>query len=312
MKIEYLREFAVLAEYLNFSIAAEHLYLSQPVLSRHISMLEKNLGVPLFQRNTQSVALTEAGHHFRREIEKILFQYDELRNDLLLKNQGYDTILRIGLPYYSMNDYLGFVPQIFVKEYPQIKLSYFASDPDQCISALFQDQVDVIIIAHLSFPNAERLQFYDLYQEPLAVMLNRQHPLANRQSIVLSDLKEDTFLSIGSHFFSSNWLQVRSLCLKNGFEPRGPVMYNQMESVLVAIQQNAGVTVSGRHLRILSSNTLACVDLNGEGCSRYVSIAYKTGNTNTAIPRFIKVFEQLKQAGWNAGASPPSKTRGER
>ncbi len=302
MKIEYFREFAVLAQYLNYSVAAEHLYISQPALSRHISMLEKHLGVPLFQRNTQSVILTDAGRHFLNEIHKILSQYDALRNDLLLKSQGFDTQLRIGLPYYSMNDYLGPVPQIFVENYPQIKLSYFASDPDQCISALFQDQVDVIIIARLSFPNADRLCFHDLYQEPLAVILNRKHPLANRKSIVLSELKDDTFLSIGSHYFSSNWLQVRSLCLKSGFEPRGPVMYNQMESVLVAIQQNTGVTVTGRHMRILSSNTLACVDLEGEGCCRNVSIAYKAGNTNNAIPFFVKAFSHIGPMGWNTEA----------
>ncbi len=79
-------------------------------------------------------------------------------------------------------------------------------------------------------------------------------------------------------------------------------MYNQMESVLVAIQQNTGVTVTGRHMRILSSNTLACVDLEGEGCCRNVSIAYKAGNTNNAIPFFVKAFSHIGPMGWNTEA----------
>ena len=64
LKIKYLEEFVVLANCLNFSQTAQQLYMTQPVLSRHISALEQELGVKLFRRTTQSVALTQAGEVF--------------------------------------------------------------------------------------------------------------------------------------------------------------------------------------------------------------------------------------------------------
>ena len=125
MKIEYLRETIILAEYLNFTMAAEHLFITQPVLSRHIDALETEIGVKIFRRSTHSVRLTEAGTYFLERIQSILAEYDGLLQDVSYKDPGYDTELRIGIPYYRSNYYLGQVPRLFAAAYPRIKLSFF-------------------------------------------------------------------------------------------------------------------------------------------------------------------------------------------
>ena len=61
MNIERLEYFSTLAAYLNYSKAAKQLYISQPSLSKQISQLEKELGVPLFNRSRHMVALTPEG-----------------------------------------------------------------------------------------------------------------------------------------------------------------------------------------------------------------------------------------------------------
>ena len=61
MDIELFNEFLVLAQTLNYSKAAQQLYLSQSVLSRHIQNLENHLGVALLSRNKHSVELTAIG-----------------------------------------------------------------------------------------------------------------------------------------------------------------------------------------------------------------------------------------------------------
>jgi DNA-binding transcriptional LysR family regulator len=64
MRLNLLYEFVILSKYLNYSKAAEHLYLTQPVLSRHISELESRVGAQLLVRNTRNVQLTEMGRIF--------------------------------------------------------------------------------------------------------------------------------------------------------------------------------------------------------------------------------------------------------
>ena len=71
MDLNLLKEFTLLARYLNYSRAARELNLNQPTLSRHIVQLEEELGVQLFLRDRQSVALTEAGRLFLPEAEAV-------------------------------------------------------------------------------------------------------------------------------------------------------------------------------------------------------------------------------------------------
>lgn len=61
MKTETLYEFLVLSKTLNYSKAAENLYISQSVLSKHIQEMEKELGTKLLFRSTHEVSLTQAG-----------------------------------------------------------------------------------------------------------------------------------------------------------------------------------------------------------------------------------------------------------
>ena len=86
MQIDYIKEFIILAEIGNFLEAADHLFMSQSTLSRHIKSLEDDLGTPLFDRTTRKVSLNEYGHLFlpyAREISKIQYNYTtELYNKL--------------------------------------------------------------------------------------------------------------------------------------------------------------------------------------------------------------------------------------
>ncbi len=64
MRISYLKEFIILSKCLNYSLAAKHLNITQPGLSRHIAALEDEIGVKLFSRDTHKVTLTRSGVQF--------------------------------------------------------------------------------------------------------------------------------------------------------------------------------------------------------------------------------------------------------
>ena len=72
MNTERLYEFFVLSHVLNYTRAAKALYISQPILTRHIQALEAELGVPLFRRTTHGVTLTEAGRLLSNQAEGLL------------------------------------------------------------------------------------------------------------------------------------------------------------------------------------------------------------------------------------------------
>lgn len=77
MEIRQLQYFMAVAGQLNFSKAAEILYVTQPLLSQQIADLERQIGTPLFIRNRRSVSLTPAGEALKRETLALFRQMDE-------------------------------------------------------------------------------------------------------------------------------------------------------------------------------------------------------------------------------------------
>ncbi|MDR0852439.1 MAG: LysR family transcriptional regulator [Clostridiales Family XIII bacterium] len=292
MKIEYFREFTILAEYLNYTAAAEHLYITQPVLSRHIAALEEHLGAALLIRNTQSVELTEVGKIFLEKITAILADYDNLCARIRLAKLGFSDCLRIGVPYYALNDYLGHAPEIFESTYPDVKLLYSVGDPNEILHNLLMDKVDIALLANRNFPSAENFEFHALYEEPLGVLINRNDPLAAQTSCSLTDLKDKLFFSIDNFYFAELWQQIKNLCQNAGFEPQGPAMLNQAEAALIAVRRGDGVIIHGRHMRRHASDEIAFLDLTDKGCSRTVSILCRKKNASGLVRKFIKLFSK--------------------
>lgn len=82
MEIRQLRYFIAVADTLNFSRAAETVYLSQPALSRQISDLEKELGLKLFRRSTRQVELTNSGEEFLPMAKEFISRWEKLAPEL--------------------------------------------------------------------------------------------------------------------------------------------------------------------------------------------------------------------------------------
>ena len=82
MDLNYLWEFSVVAEMLNFSLAADALYTTQSTLSKHIASMEKELNVKLFRRSTRSVSLTTAGESLLPVAKEITAAYSGFQKQL--------------------------------------------------------------------------------------------------------------------------------------------------------------------------------------------------------------------------------------
>ena len=108
MDINRLNEFITLATLLNYSKAANQLYLTQPALSRHIHDLEQTLGTQLFIRDTHNVHLTSVGEIFLKEAQEIITRYNHALD--LIKEVSYgkvDAILvdgSVAQQYQATND----------------------------------------------------------------------------------------------------------------------------------------------------------------------------------------------------------------
>lgn len=96
MRLEQISYFLSVAEHGNITAAAKSLYISQPALSKQITLLEQEIGVPLLKRQTRGVSLTEAGMQFQKDLKNILRELENAKKNAVLAGRAHKPLLTIG------------------------------------------------------------------------------------------------------------------------------------------------------------------------------------------------------------------------
>lgn len=186
MELRQLKYFVKSAEYLNFSVAAKHLYITQSTLSQQIKQLEFKLGFELFLRNSRHISLTEAGEEFlpfaRRTIQDA---EDGVQRLYDLQNVKTGT-LRVGVTY-SLSTVLTEGVMSFMKEFPGIRLEIFYKTVDELLVLLREHKVD-FILSYKPLFDAPDVDSMPLFENTLALVVAKEHKLAGRKKIKLQEL----------------------------------------------------------------------------------------------------------------------------
>lgn len=123
-----LHIFRRVAEYSSFSQAAERLNLSQPVVSKAIRQLEKELAIRLFHRTTRHVSLTEGGEIYYRKICRILDELEAADLSAADIDAVPSGLLRVSVPMtFSVVTLTPRIPA-FLARYPEIRLDLYMDD----------------------------------------------------------------------------------------------------------------------------------------------------------------------------------------
>jgi len=176
--------FVALAQTLNFRRAAQALHLSQPPLSRAIRELEERLGVPLFERNTQAVALTPAGRRLLPKAQRILALLAEAEAALLAEVGT--ARLRIGLTTAVEASSFDALLAGLVQARAGAALVTVADTSPRLVRAVAAGRLDAAFIA---LPTQTLgLPVRSVGSQPLVVAMCSTHRLAGRRSLGLTDL----------------------------------------------------------------------------------------------------------------------------
>jgi DNA-binding transcriptional LysR family regulator len=109
MELRHLRYFVGVGEEQHFGRAAERLHIAQPALSRQIQDLEKEIGVPLFERLPRGVKLSAAGRVFLEDSRRILAEVQEAARRAEQAARGLNGTLRVG--FVESISWHGIVPE---------------------------------------------------------------------------------------------------------------------------------------------------------------------------------------------------------
>lgn len=207
MTITQLKYVLSVAKYQNFTVAAEHSFVTQPTLSMQIQKLEDELNAQIFNRSTKPIELTEIGKKIVEQA-KIIVDESARITDIVHQQKGYiGGEFRLGIIPTVMPTLLPMFLKNFTKKYPKVKLIIDELTTEEIIRKLTDGHIDVAIAA-TPLEN-EAIKERPLYYEPFVGLIPREHRLFKNTKINVDDLEIDDILLLeDGHCFKDSVLNL--------------------------------------------------------------------------------------------------------
>ena len=211
--------------------------ISQSALSRSIQRLEEEIGQPVFERKTRSVALTDAGLLMQARAQQMLSIIEDTKAEI--SDDGQSGRIRLGAiptiaPY--------FLPDLlrrFSESYPKASMIVQEDTTDNLIKRCKQGEIDLAILA-LPIP-AKYLEIEPLTEEELHLVLPLDHPLVSKKRIQISDVENYPFVLLDeAHCLSDN---VMTFCRQQSFNPVAVERTSQLTMVQELVSLAHGVSM---------------------------------------------------------------------
>ena len=152
INLQQIEYFLAVAEKLNFTEAARSLYISQPSLSKQISLLEEELGFQLFIRNKRMVRLTPAGEVLNRRWRKWITELEISVEEAVKANASYEGEIKVGMiNTMAVQKYIEPVFARFSEKYPQTMLSFESYSFKELREKLLNGELDIIFTFYFDF-----------------------------------------------------------------------------------------------------------------------------------------------------------------
>ncbi|MGZ9675596.1 LysR substrate-binding domain-containing protein [Flavobacterium sp. GNP001] len=223
MTITQLKYVLAVAEYKNFTLAAEKCFVTQPTLSMQIQKIEEELNIQIFDRTKKPIQLTDIGQKIVNQAKNIVVEADRIQ-DIVEQQKGFiGGEFRLGIIPTIMPTLLPMFLNNFIKKYPKVKLIIEELNTSEIITKLNNGHLDAGIAATPLLE--EKIKEIVLYYEPFVAYIPESHHHFQKNEIEVADLNLDEILLLqDGHCFRDG---ILNLC-KTG--DRNEISHFQIES----------------------------------------------------------------------------------
>src|SRR5260221_165889 len=239
MELHQLRYFCAVAETGSFSRAAEQSHVAQPSLSQQNLKLEDGLRAPPFDRPLRTRRLTRLRQDFLPRARAVLLELEAAKGDVRERKDSISGPICVGViptvaPY--------FLPPrltLFTRQFPQVQVTVVEEITPVLLERLRASRVDIALLA---LPvRGHEFDSFPLLTERLFAALPHNHPLANRRSVSLKDLRKEPFLLLrDGHCFRDTAIAA---CDRARVNPQVIFESGQFSSILSMVGTGMGVSI---------------------------------------------------------------------
>gem|GEM_PF-3028999 len=292
LNLEHCKELIVLSELLNFSKAAEKLYITQSTLSKHVASAEKEAGFRIFNRTTAHVALTDKGKVYIEYIRQAVEKYELAISPGKNRKDPSKTQIRVAGPLSSeglMTPLLAASADMHAKGF-EIQ-TFFSDTGVRDVADKVRNHLIDIALALRYRDRESGLERHRVCDIPFGIVCHKTHSLAAAKRVRFEDLVGERLIThpLAEHDDYHNF--VGRVCAKHGIAP----LALHLEENFLCFPDQADAVVLGVHALDYSryGDTHAARALDERGDLFTVDVIRRANEADPAICAF---FEAVKAA----------------
>jgi len=285
--LRQLQVFEKVASHLNYSRAAEELYLSQPAVSMQIKQLEGHIGLPLFEQMGKKIFLTEAGIEllpYARNIAQQMLEMEAMFDEMKGLGQGKLTLSVVNTANY-------FTPQLlasFCRQHPNITVSLQVANRDAVLKQLADNSTDLAIMGQP--PSGLDITAKQFLDNPLVVIAQPGHALTKMKPVKLAQLAAHPFVSREQG--SGTRSAMERVFAQHHIHPRISMEMETNEAIKQAVGAGMGLGILSLHSIELELETarLVMLDVEHFPLLRHWFIAHRSNKRLSSAALAFKEF----------------------
>lgn len=293
MTLKDMEYVCCIAEFNNFSKAAENLFVSQSALSQSITKLEDEIGLQLFSRTNKGVFLTYAGEIFLEESNKIISQTKIFKEKLETLSSCKKRTLGIGVYQFYGRYFLPKIIPEFRKTFPDVQIKIIEDSQYNLEKILLDDEVDLVISAFLDFN--PKIIYKKIFTEDILLAVSEKNPINSKitkNNIALSSFKNENFILLMRGIKARK--NIDKICESLDFKLNYLLETKDFETVNSLVAQNIGVGFVPSSVDKLEG--VKYYKINNSYSSREFFIAYKKSTQKPYIlSEFTKIASSLSK-----------------
>ncbi len=253
----------------SFSAAAKKLYLTQPNLSKQVTLLENELNVKLLDRTGYRPTLTKAGEVYYDECKKLQKQIDEL-NIRIQQMDNYE--IKIGFTGLYQNRKIINAINSYKKENPNIKISLNQYNFEDTAKSLLDQTTQISFGIESTFSRFKQIKYHILYDYEMCVICSFDHPLSKYDEVYGEQLQNEDFIILSRNYGSQFYKDFMDACRMDGLDIKVKKEVDSFDSLVFDVSIGEGIAIVSND--VVRKNDVKIIPLrNTHHHSQYV-IAY--------------------------------------
>jgi DNA-binding transcriptional LysR family regulator len=291
MDIKSLKFFITVAEYRNFTKAAEHLFITQSALSHSIAELEAELDTKLFWRTTRSVSLTPSGEVLYKSARDLISRFNQIQTDIRKANDGVAGELVIGYIITAFSDILSEATMRFHTKYPDIRLHYVRKNEGSLLEAFSRGELDLAVFGSFDVERLKNVEWKPLFPDCLGLVVRPDHALAGVDCIDNETLRKEQFVFLLEEESPNMQRLILQICAARGFAPNIVSRVDRIDALILEIKADLAISIMSYNGYRYYARDLCFVELGGDDTACFGAIAWNKGGNNPVIPLFLSMLD---------------------